>query len=248
MSPTESLFPPLPKTGISFPSTPLLKSALEYSKQHTAASIVNHCVRSACFAVLLSRRLPVLSGVTVDMELVVYSCLMHDLGWATTKELLSTDKRFEVDSADIARRFVQTTTDSEWDNHRLQLSWDAIALHTIPSIALHKEPEVALVKLGVSSDFMGPNLPPRGLISPEEFKEIVSVFPRLGFRGELVNVMTRLCREKPETTFDNVASDFGCMYGLDGKGAGKEEFAKRVADSALQRTGLGPLAACEEFE
>lgn len=211
-------------------------------------SAVNHCLRSACFAVLLSSRLPQLSGEKLDMELVVYSCLMHDLGWATTKELLSTDKRFEVDSANLARKFVLSDASGAWDKHRTQLSWDAIALHTTPSIARHKELEVILVQFGISSDFLGPNLPPKGLISPEDFKEVVDAFPRLGFKDELIRTMCGLCRDKPETTLDNVASLFGVAYGVDGKGTGKEEFIKRLDEIAPMRTGVAALTACEEFE
>jgi len=211
-------------------------------------SAVNHCLRSACFAVLLSRRLPMISGKTLDMELVVYSCLMHDLGWATTKELLSTDKRFEVDSANLAREFVLSDTHVAWDNHRAQLSWDAIALHTTPSIAHHKEPDVILVQFGISADFLGPNLPPKGLIKPEEFKEIVDAFPRLGFKDELIRTMCGLCRDKPETTLDNVASLFGVTYGIDGNGTGKENFIEKLAQHAPMRTGVAALTACERYE
>ena len=173
---------------------------------------------------------------------------MHDLGWATTKELLSSNKRFEVDSANLAREFVLSKKNGDWDKHRVQLSWDAIALHTIGSIAIHKEPEVALVKFGITSDFAGPNLPPKGLISPEEFKEVVDAFPRLEFKDELISIMCGLCRDKPETTFDNFVSEYGREYGLDGKGTGKKELARKVAGNVPLRTGIGPLTACEPFE
>jgi hypothetical protein len=248
MSSSESFFPALPKSGISFINTPLLQSALEYCKKHMSPSALNHCLRSACFAVLLSPRLPLLSGEALDMELVVYSCLMHDLGWATTKELLSTDKRFEVDSANLARQFVLSEASGAWDKHRMQLSWDAIALHTTPSIAHHKELEVVLVQFGIRSDFMGPNLPPKGMISPEEFREVLNAFPRLGFKDELIHIMCGLCRDKPETTLDNVASLFGVEYGIDGNGTGKEEFSRRLAEIAPMRTGVAALTACEEYE
>ncbi|KEF55377.1 uncharacterized protein A1O9_08127 [Exophiala aquamarina CBS 119918] len=182
------------------------------------------------------------------MELVVYSCLMHDLEWATTKELLSTDKRFEVDSANLVRQSVLSDANVSWDRHRVQLSWDSIALHTTPSIAHHKEPEVILVRFRVSANFLGPNLPPKGLISPEEFKETVDTFPRLGSKDELIRTMCRLCRDKPETTLDNFASLFGVTCGIDENGTGKEEFLERLAKHAPVRTGVAALTAYEEYE
>lgn len=182
------------------------------------------------------------------MELVVYSCLMHDLGWATTKELLSTDKRFEVDSANLARQFLALEAGKEWDKHRLQLSWDAIALHTTGSIALHKEAEVILVRLGIGGDFLGPNIPPKGLISLEEYREIVDAFPRLDFKEEFLNIMCGLCRDKPDTTMDNFVAGFGCEYGFDGKGTGKEDFQQMFAEKGSPKAILNRLEALAAYE
>lgn len=174
---------------------------------------------------------------------------MHDLGWTTTKELRSTDKRFEVDSANLAREFALSDKNIVWDKHRTQVSWDAIALHTTPLITRrHKEPDVMLVQFGISADFLGPNLPPKSLISPEEFKEIVDAIPGLGFKDELIRTMCGLCRDKPETTLDNVASLFGVTCGIDGNGTWKEEFFEKLAQHAPMRTGVAALTACEEYE
>lgn len=53
-------------------------------------------VRSAYWA--LAKELPHIYGNT-DLELVTLGCILHDLGWAKTKELLSAHKRFGVDGA-----------------------------------------------------------------------------------------------------------------------------------------------------
>jgi hypothetical protein len=248
MSSTQSFFPPLPKSGISIPNSPLLEAALEYSEKHTSPSIVNHCLRAAAFALLLAPRLEILEDTHPDLELVVYSCIMHDLGLATTKELRSKDKRFEVDGANLARKFLIDQGENDWDRRRLQLSWDAIALHTTGSIAHHKEPEVALVAFGIASDFVGPNLPPKGIISLEEYEEIVTAFPRTGFKGDLAELVCGLCRDKPDTTFDNIAGEYGRNLGYDGKGAGKEEYYEKWAVGSLIRAGVRPLEACEAIE
>jgi len=250
MSTTKSFFPPMPKTGINFPDSPLLQASLEHSRKYTNLSTVNHCLRSASFAFLLSRRHPALKVLDLDMELIVYSALMHDLGWSPDQEFISADKRFEVDGANLARQFLVESPlkSTEWNKHRLQLSWDAIALHATPSIAFHKEPEVLALALGISADFLSRDPPFTQLITDEEHREIVEAFPRVNFTQNFVDIMCRLCREKPETTFDNMVGGFGCVYGTDGKGTGKEEFAKKLNDSLAANVFSGSLARCAAVE
>ncbi|KAJ9645403.1 hypothetical protein H2204_000982 [Knufia peltigerae] len=247
-----SPFPALPICQVTFPSSPIVNAALAYSKAHTNQSTVNHCLRSAAFSLLLMRKLPPFTAGDVDVEAVVLSSILHDMGWATTKSLLSTDKRFEVDGANIAREFLKSSTrnnDEEWGKHRLQLIWDAIALHTTPSIAHNKEPEVFAAQLGIFADFSGPNIPiPGNPISVAEYKEVVTAFPRLGFGDQVVEIMCGLCRDKSETTFDNFVSDFGKSFGLDGKGTGKEEYTKLCEEHNFSKMLLGGLEACKQWE
>ena len=169
------------------------------------------------------------------------------MGWATTESLISNDKRFEVDGAYIARDFI--TKHGDWDKHRVQLLWDAIALHTSPSIAHHKEPEVFATNLGIMADFFGPNLPlPGSPISIDEYKEVVGAFPRLGFKDEVRGILCGLCRDKPETTYDNFVADFGKAYGLDGKGEQKDEFVKQCEENDIVKRLNSGLMALEQYE
>lgn len=244
-----SPFPDLPISQASIPTTPLTLQAYSYINQHTSEATRHHVLRSATFAMLLARKLPPLAAANLDVEAVALSAILHDMGWATTKSLLSSDKRFEVDSANIARSFIQSSAQVPWDKHRLQLVWDAIALHTTVSIAHHKEPEVLATQLGITADFFGPNLPlPGNLITVEEYKEIVHAFPRSNFKNELIHIMCGLCRDKPHTTFDNFVADFGVIYGLDGNGTGKEEFLKSFQDASVTKQLLGGLDACAEHD
>jgi hypothetical protein len=243
-----SPFPKLPKSGISLPDTPLIRRALEHIKKITSPTTVNHCIRSSYFAILLSRQNSRSSSDPLDVELIVFSTIMHDLGWATDKALLSKDKRFEVDGADMARDYLEKDKLVEgWDKHRTQLMWDAIALHTIPSFALHKQPEVRLAHAGIMADFLGPNYP--GFpITIEENQEIVDAFPRIGFKQQFLDIMCGLCALKPETTYDNFVSDYGVEFGLDGKGTGKEEFARKRAAVASPQFFYPAIGAYERKE
>ena len=102
-------------------------------------------------------------------------------------------KRFEVDGANLAVKFVQDsiqaghTTSATWDKHRQEELWSAIALHTSGSLAIpHINPTMALIHLSIAGDFFGPDLPPplpAGLITEDEYKAIVRAYPREGFCG-----------------------------------------------------------------
>ncbi|KUJ08838.1 metal dependent phosphohydrolase [Mollisia scopiformis] len=224
---SNATLPDLAKAGISLPNTPLIRGALGHLKKYTSPTTVNHCIRSAYFAILLSRKIPRSSSEPLDVELIVFSTIMHDLGWATDKTLLSKDKRVEVDGANMARSYLEEVKLSNgWDKHRTQLMWDAIALHATPSFALHKEAEVKIAHIGIMADFWGPNYPGYP-ITIEENKEIVDAFPRLGFKEQFLDIMCGLCALKPGTTYDNFVADYGVEFGLDGKGTDKEDFAKK---------------------
>lgn len=245
---SEIPFPYLPKTGIKLPDTPLIRGALEHIKKYTNPTTVNHGIRSAYFAILLSRKIQRNSSEPLDTELIVFSTIMHDLGWATDKTLLSKDKRFEVDGANMARRYLEEVSLSVgWDKHRTQLMWDAIALHATPSFALHKEPEVLVAHLGIMADFWGPDFPGYP-ITVEENQEIVDAFPRLGFKQQFLEIMCGLCALKPNTTYDNFVGAYGLEFGLDGKGTGREEFAERLLAKSSPRIFYPAIGKFEKDE
>ncbi|KAI0142583.1 hypothetical protein F4776DRAFT_676398 [Hypoxylon sp. NC0597] len=261
MSTQKTPFPDLPNIGIKFPHSPITVAAFEYTKQHTVEATYNHCVRSAYWALILAKKLPNFASASppLNLETVVLTNILHDMGWATTKGLISKDKRFEVDGANLAHEFVHRYVDeggegaANWKNneHRVQTIWDAIALHTTASIALyHPAREVALAHLGVMADFSGPMFPPGNgaVITEAEYREVARHFPLAGFGTEsLVNVMCGLCRDKPETTYDNIVSGFGLEFGLDGKGGGKEGFREAMEREQPAKQVLDGLRYLEEL-
>ncbi|KAI1381115.1 hypothetical protein F4677DRAFT_402170 [Hypoxylon crocopeplum] len=263
---TQTTFPDLPKSGIKFPNSPIISAAFVYTKEHTTEATYNHCVRSAYWALILAKKLPNFASLLspasgeqqqqplLNLETVVLATVLHDMGWAVTKELLSKDKRFEVDGADLARAFVARYAAEggqgaeKWDDARVKTIWDAIALHTTGSIALHHPaPEVTLAYLGIMADFTGPQFPPGNgaVISEAEYREVAALFPLAGFGVEgIKDIMCGLCRDKPESTYDNVVSGFALAFGVDGKGGGIKEFreAMEKADPMKKLVeGLGYL-------
>jgi len=133
--------------GVEVPDTPLITKALTLSRKHLNDLAYNHSVRTWLWGTIIANKIPELQDR--DIEAHAISAILHDLGWDETSDLVTQDKRFEVDGANAAREFLKREA-SDWDKHRLQVVWDAIALHTTTSIAWHKEPEVVATSYGIS--------------------------------------------------------------------------------------------------
>ncbi|KAL9639807.1 MAG: hypothetical protein Q9204_000947 [Flavoplaca sp. TL-2023a] len=202
--------------NVSVPDTPLITAALSFSKAHSTPTLHNHMIRSWLFGFILASKAPALT--TRDQELHSLAAILHDVGLDPnpTSSLVSTDKCFEVDSANAALAFLSQASEAdekEWDTNRKQLLWDAIALHAVPHIALHKQPEVVATCLGIALDFGGPEGPfSEGLMTWGEYEGVVRDVPRLGMKTEFVEVMCGICRRKPAACVGSVAEKWGEKY------------------------------------
>jgi len=235
-----SSVPTSPIAGVTFPATKLTSKAFAYVHEHNTPTVANHAIRSTLFALIISRKVP--AYARCDAESVFLATIMHDLGLSNTESLISKDKRFEVDGANAARDFINSSVeanDPKWTEQCVQVIWDAIALHSTPSVSLHGQPGVAVVAYGIMADFLGPNTP-GGVITVDEFKEVINAYPRLDFEAEWKSLTCKLCTNKPETTYDNFVGLFGCR---DVPGY-KEEWEKHQVPDKL----IGGLRACKEFE
>ena len=205
---------PLPTrtlAAVRVPDIPLITKALEFLRAHSTDYAYNHVQRSWLLGTIISDKLPHLRDR--DREVHAVSALLHDIGWDPKGQLISRDRRFEVDGAEAVRDFLRREAPpDQWDKHRLQLVWDAVALHTTGSIVFHKEPEVQACSYGIWADFQGPDRVPNGLLTWEEYNEVVKVLPRLNLMKDLKEVMCHLCVTKPETTLDNTVGEWGDKY------------------------------------
>ncbi|KAM0718978.1 hypothetical protein Q7P37_006050 [Cladosporium fusiforme] len=203
--------------GITLPNTPLVESAISLARHHLTDMAYNHVMRCTFFGLAISDRIPALQKR--DRELHAVAAILHDLGWDRTNTFITSDKRFEVDGANAAMEFIsQSGIANAWDQHRKQLLWDAIALHTQPDIAWHKEAEVKATQLGVFADFAGV-LMLRGFdmeLSEQEWEAVCKEYPRDGFKEGVKNIMCGFCKSKPVTTADNFVGDFGEQYQVEG--------------------------------
>ncbi|MET3549080.1 HD superfamily phosphodiesterase [Paenibacillus favisporus] len=180
---------------VKIPDSALARQAAELLRDHGDDLLWNHSHRVYLFGAVQGEQ----AGITYDAELLYISALFHDLG--LTKHFSSPDKRFEVDGANAARRFLESHQVPEESIRRV---WDAVALHTTIGIAQYKEPEVALIYSGVGYDVMGENFDE---ITPEIREQIVKAFPRNQFKSKILNAFLEGFKHKPETTFGNIKSD-----------------------------------------
>lgn len=182
--------------GVNVPDSPAISRAIDFARKHCETYLFNHVMRSWLFAIVIADA----HGEPYDAEVLAISTLLHDIGLA---EGFAGPLRFEVEGANAARRFAMA---EGLDERRTQLIWDSVALNSTPSICLHKEHEAALCVMGVGLDWGGYGY---DAIPAERIKAILDAFPRLGMKERFAHAVCGVVVQRPETTYDNFARDFG---------------------------------------
>jgi hypothetical protein len=206
-----------PTAGVSVPDTKLAREATELVRDVTSDLIYHHSRRVYLFGSLQGHN----RDLSFDPELLYIGAMFHDLG--LSERFHDSGRRFEVDSADEARRFLQGHQVPEDSIRRV---WTAIALHTTPGIPEFMEPEVALVTAGVEYDVLGIGYDD---VSAEDRSAIVALHPRPDFKRQILGAFTDGIRPKPETTFGNVKADVLEHYV---PGFQRGDFVRTILDSA----------------
>jgi hypothetical protein len=134
---------------LSLPDTDIAGKAYTFARRATPAFILNHSIRSYARARAHAARRGLRPGTDYDDELVFLSCILHGIGLS---EHANGNQRFEVDGADTAAAFLRRHGVEE---RRIDIVWDAIALHTSPGIANRKTTEVAMTQAGIATDILG---------------------------------------------------------------------------------------------
>ncbi|WP_069871679.1 HD domain-containing protein [Streptomyces malaysiensis] len=181
--------------GVQVPATALAREATELIRDTTDELIYHHSRRVYFFGSLQGRG----RDLSFDPELLYLGAMFHDVG--LNEEFHGSGRRFEVDSAYEAKRFLQAHGVPEDSIRRV---WTAIALHTTPGVPEFMEPEVALVTAGVEYDVLGIGYED---LSAEDREAIVALHPRPDFKRRILQAFTDGVRPKPRTTFGNVKAD-----------------------------------------
>jgi len=139
----------------------------------------------------------------VPAELVAVAVLLHDLGLSRGG---APDLRFEVIGANAARTFALS---HEMGERRAEAIWDAIAMHTSPSIAQFKSVDVACTGSGIGCDYGGFGYQE---LSEGDKKAVLSAYPRLHMKNALTTCLCDIAKNHPNTTRDNFIADFGVRF------------------------------------
>src|SRR5882724_6910016 len=150
----------------SLPDSELCNAAIEYAKAVSEPFLFHHVMRSAVFADAIGRT----KGLKYDRELLCVSTVLHDLGLT---KIAPVEVRFEIEGADAARKFLVEKGMSE---RRIEIAWDAIALHTTAEIPSRKCAEIALCQLGIAADLRIAPLEP---VSETVLEDAMRAYPWL---------------------------------------------------------------------
>ncbi|WP_432870060.1 HD domain-containing protein [Microbispora rosea] len=181
--------------GLEIPETAAVAEATTLIQETTTPLIYHHSRRVFFFGLIHAHTL----GVEPDPELLYLAAMFHDAGLLTP--FSDVEQRFEVDSADHARRFL---LERGFSTTAAETVWTAIALHTTPGIPDRMAPEIACTYLGVLTDVIGFGLD--GL-ERDRLDEILAVHPRGDFKNEFLRAYVDGLKNRPETTNGTVNSD-----------------------------------------
>ena len=126
------------------PDSEIARETTEFARQVYPPFLFNHCVRTFWLADRLAS-----NGLQFDREIVYIAAMLHDVG---VLEPYDHGRWFEVDGAQATRDFLGGHA---YPTEKVEVVWDAIALHTMTQIAAYKAPKVALVNLGAAADAVG---------------------------------------------------------------------------------------------
>jgi HD domain len=176
------------KVQAGVPDSKLTREATGLLREFSTSLLFNHSHRVFFWADEQGRQ----AGQHFDAELLFICAAFHDLG--LLKKFSSESDRFEVDSANAVRQFLEH---HQVPTARIQTAWDAIALHTTPGIAAYKPIEVELLYNGVGLDVLG--------IGYQEFPEdvrnkIVAEYPRIDFKRNIAKAFLDGFEHKTQTT------------------------------------------------
>lgn len=203
------------------PDTQLAREATGLLREFSTPLLFNHSHRVFFWANELGRQ----TGEKFDVELLFVCAAFHDLG--LLKKFSSAADRFEVDSANAVRQFLEH---HGVPDTRIQTAWDAIALHTTPGIGLYKQLEVELLFNGVGLDVLGIGYE----AFPEDLrKNVVARFPRVDFKQEIAKAFLEGFQHKTASTEGTCNEDI-CSHFI--RNYKRSSFYEQIQNSPFQNS------------
>jgi len=219
---------PLPRPQAKFqhaqpgvPDTQLTREATGLLYEFSPELLFNHSHRVFFWANEFGRQ----TGETYDQELLFVCAAFHDMG--LLKQFSSAADRFEVDGANAVRQFLEHHSVPA---ARIQVAWDAIALHTTPGIVQYKPTEVELLYNGVGLDVLGIGYD----VFPEGLRaEIVAQYPRVNFKQEIARAFLGGFEDKTQTAEGTCNEDI-CSHFI--RNYKRSNFYEEIQNSPFQNS------------
>lgn len=184
---------------VKIPDTEMCKTALGFVQSNHDPFLLNHVMRTYFFGASAGQA----ASATIDMEMLFLGALLHDLG--LVEEYVQGD-RFEIDGADGAAAFLRN---AGYPEEKIEIVWDAIALHSTLGIPQRKQPEIALVQFGAGIDV---GAIPTELIDCKTIDEVIDQYPRINFKKLMLKRVGEVIARKPETTMHNFTADVAAQH------------------------------------
>jgi HD domain len=187
--------------GIRLIDSQIARAATDLARSVSPAHLFNHAVRTFLFAALIGRA----RGQKFDEEVLYLACILHDLGLT---ERFEGDLPFEIQGAQAAQRFLG---EHGYDTTKSAIVWDGIAMHP-SAIGQFKQPSIALVGDGAAADVLGPDF---SEVRKSQMYEVVTAYPRLGFKNCFVKTCADVVRRHPKGAARSFMRDIGERYVAD---------------------------------
>jgi HD domain len=144
--------------------------------------LLDHSIRSFCWGAAIADR----EDWAFDRRILWTAALFHDLGLA---RLTQNTMCFEVEGAEIARRFLERHGMSALDADRAAI---AIILHMQPDVTLDDGVESVLLDRATGVDVRGADI----AVVDGVRDDVVAAYPRRGFDRLFLRAMTREARAR----------------------------------------------------
>jgi hypothetical protein len=219
---------PIPTPSVQYqrveagvPDSQMTREATGLLREFSTPLLFNHSHRVFFWAEERGKR----TEERFDVELLFISAAFHDMG--LLKTFSSEDDRFEVDSANAVRQFLEHHGVAD---ARIQTAWDAIALHTTPGIAVYKPIEVELLYNGIILDVLG-----TGYESfPADVRErVVAQYPRVAFKQGIADAFFRGIEHKAMTAEGTCNEDI-CSHFI--RNYKRSNFYEQIQSSPFQNS------------
>jgi len=171
--------PPLPSRigEISVPSDGVSEATWQWAQRALPDYLMAHSVRSYCWGAAIAAG----EGWAFDRRILWTAALMHDVGLTRVPQNTSC---FEVEGAEIARRFLERHGLPESDAERVAR---AIVLHMQPSVTLDDGVESVLLDRATSVDVRGDGYDSIAAVRTP----VVRSFPRGAFDRHFLRAIER---------------------------------------------------------